>query len=351
MSGWRGVLRKGWSSKSVRGALIGAIVIGGLSAYALYSLLRRDAPGAYFGQMLDRIGIGMFLAASLVYAGDLALAIVGWSLIVGTLGELWNWRQHFRIYCITAITRPLPGTMWYMLGRIFMYERLRVPRSITVIAGGLELATTILGGLLVAVVTWPIALSGHEINPAWFVAGLLLGALLLNPSILRVLIRRVSPQSTPLDLRYRQLFGWMLLYAVVWCGGGGILFVLATTIHPLPLTMLVTVIGIWSTSGLVSLLFSFVPFGLGVQELALSALLAPYVGGGEAIVIALLMRGVLTINEAMWALIAGLLGLTGLLGPSQDKQTVNLESMDEIILSDGKKSEELYETASVIPPK
>jgi glycosyltransferase 2 family protein len=351
MSGWRDLMRKGWRSRSLRGALIGTLVIGGLSIYALYSLLRKDMPGINLEQLIDRIGIGMFLVAGLVYAGDLALAIIGWGWIVGTLGEIWDWPQHFRIYCITSVTRRLPGTMWYMLGRIVMYERLRVARSITAIAGGVEFATTILGGLLVAIITWPIALSGRQINPLWFVAGLLLGGLLLNPSILRALIRRVSPQSAPLDLRYRHLFGWMLLYAFVWCGGGGILYVLTNTIHPLPLTMLATLIGIWATSGLVSLLFSFIPFGLGIQELALSALLTPYVGGPEAIVIALLMRGVLTINEVLWAVIAGLLGLTGLVAAAQNKQIVTLPSVSAIGLSEAENPDELYESAAVIPPK
>jgi hypothetical protein len=351
MSGWREILRNGWRSKSVRGALIGAVVLGGLSGYALYSLLRKDMPGVNLEQLVDRIGIGMFLVAGLVYAGDLALAIIGWGLIVGTLGEVWDWPQHFRIYCITSVTRRLPGTMWYMLGRIVMYERLRVARSVTAIAGGVEFAATILGGLLVAIITWPIALSGRQINPLWFVAGLLLGALLINPPMLRAVLRRISPQSAPLDLRYRQLFGWMLLYACVWCGGGGVLYVLTNTIHPLPLTMLATLIGIWATSGLVSLLLSFIPFGLGIQELALSALLAPYVGGPEAIVIALLMRGVLTINEVLWALIAGLLGLTGLLRSAQNKQIVTLPTMSAIGLSEAKKPEELYEPSAVIPPK
>jgi hypothetical protein len=351
MSDWRDLLRKGWRSKGVRGALIGTLVIGALSVYALYSLFRKDMPGVSLEQMIDRIGVGMFVVAGLVYAGDLALAIVGWGWIIGTLSALWDWPQHIRIYCITAVTRRLPGTMWYMLGRIVMYERLRVARSITAIAGGVEFAATILGGLLVAIITWPIALSGRQINPLWFVAGLLLGCLLLNPAIMRAVVRRVSPQSAPLDLRYRHLFGWMLLYAVVWCGGGGILYVLTNTIHPLPLTILPTLIGIWATSGLVSLLFSFVPFGLGIQELALSALLGPYVGGPEAIVIALLMRGVLTINEVLWAVIAGLLGLTRLLRSAQDKQIVTSASMKAIGLSDGKNPEELYERAPVIPPK
>lgn len=351
MTRWRDLLGKLGRGRGLRGAIIGALALAGLSAYALYALFRKDVSGAELKQLVERIGPGMVLAAGLAYTGDLALAIVGWGWIIGTLGNSWNWPQHFRIYCITAVTRRLPGTMWYMLGRIVMYERMGVARSITAVAGGAEFAATILGGILVALVTWPIALSGQQINPLWFAAGLLLCVLLLNPPTLRALVRRVSPRSAPLKLRYRHMVGWMLLYACVWCGGGGILYVLTNTIHPLPLAVLPTLIGVWATSGLVSMLFSFVPFGLGIQELALSALLSPFVGGPEAIVIALLMRVTLTINEVLWALIAGLLGLSGALPPAQNKQNVTLAPISAAGLPDAENPQELYEPAALIPPK
>lgn len=333
-------LRKGLRSKSLWSALLGMLLISGLSAYALYGLFRADTTGLAFSQLIERIGLRMFVVSGLIYMLDLALALLGWGWIIGTLSRLWDWGQHFRIYCITAITRRLPGTMWYMVGRVVMYEQLQVPRAQTLVGSGLEFAMTIVGGLVLAIVTWPIALSGQTIHPIWFIGGLLLSAILLNPPFLRALMRRLSPRSGALDLRYRHLIGWVLLYALVWLVGGGILFVLATTIHPLPISTLPAVIGIWAASGFVSLVFSFIPFGLGVQELALSALLTPYMGSHEAIITALLMRGVLTINEALWALIAGLLWLVGVIRPTGEHLNRSDTSTGTRTHSDGQHAEE-----------
>jgi hypothetical protein len=68
-------------------------------------------------------------------------------------------------------------------------------------------------------------------------------------------------------------------------------------------------IGIWAASALLPQLLTFLPFGLGVQEITLSALLAPFIGATEAIVVALLMRVVLTLSEVAWACIAAVIRL------------------------------------------
>jgi len=301
--------------KRVWGALASTLLLGALSIYALAALLRNDPSRLDFRELLADIGPATFLrafvAGSLVYIGDLALAIIGWGWIMGTLSQVWQWPQHLRIYCITSVTRRLPGTIWYMLGRVMLYERLQVPRSITVIAGGLEFAMIILSGILVTLVTWPLALSGQDIQPAWLALGLALGLALLNPWALRQLISRLSRKREPLDLRYRHLLGWVLLYAAVWCGGGTVLYTLIAVIHQDALApgMLLTVIGIWSATGLVAAGLAFVPLGFGINELTLTALLSPSLGASESLLVALLMRAVLTINEVLWALVAGALGL------------------------------------------
>lgn len=307
MTSWRTLLRKSLRSKSFWGALAGMLIILGVSIYALYGLARGNEHGMTLAELREHITLGLLLKASLAYALDLALAITGWVLIVGGLSGVWGWLAHVRIYCINAVTRRLPGSMWYLLGRVVMYEQLGIPRSVTLIASGIEYVVTLLGGLLVAIITWPIALNGAQLNPLWLIGGLLLGGAILNPPMIRMLIKRFAPQAHALNLRYRHLLGWTLFYTLVWCGGGLILFVLADAIHPLAFGTLPAMIGIWAASALLPQLLAFLPFGLGVQELTLSALLSPFVGGTEAIVIALLMRVVLTISEVLWACIAALI--------------------------------------------
>ena len=115
MSRWTERLRRMVRRKRFWGALVAMLVVSTLSVYALYGVLHSGGE-IDFWQLIGRIDARMFLLSSLVYAVALALAVIGWSWIISVLSGVWDWPQHARIYCITAITRRLPGTMWYILG-------------------------------------------------------------------------------------------------------------------------------------------------------------------------------------------------------------------------------------------
>lgn len=351
MSNWNERLRRMIHRKRFWGALIAMFVVSALSVYALYGVLRSGGE-IDFWQLIERIDLRMFVLSSVIYAVALALAVIGWGWIISVLSGVWNWPQHVRIYCITAITRRLPGTMWYILGRVVMYERLGVGRALVAVGGGLEYAMILTAGLLVALLMWPLALPGQSISLWWLVGGLLFGCAALHPRTLRAIVSRLSPNTAPLAIRYRDLLGWVLVYAGVWCFGGGVLYVLAATIHPLPRMALPMIIGIWASAGIVTSFTTFIPFGLGVQELTLTALLGNLVGSpAEALVVALLMRLVLTINEVLWALVAGLGSFIGTLRSPQDEQTVRSVHDQLRSLSDEQKPDEVYKITPVFPRK
>lgn len=351
MSTWNQRLRHMMRRKRFWGALIAMFVVSVLSVYALYGVLRSGGE-IDFWQLIGRIDARMFVLSSLVYAVALALAVVGWGWIISVLSGVWNWPQHVRIYCVTNITRRLPGTMWYILGRVMMYERLGVGRGLVAVGGGLEYAMILTSGLLVALMMWPLALPGQNISPWWLFGGLLLGGAALHPRTLRAVVRRLSPNAAPLVIRYRDLLGWALVYAGVWCFGGAVLYVLAATIHPLPWSALPVIVGVWATAGIVTSFTTFIPFGLGVQELTLTALLGNLVGSpAEALVVALLMRLVLTINEVVWALAAGLGGFIATLRTSQNEQTVRPGTDQHEPHSDAKNPDEVYKITPVFPRK
>lgn len=306
-------LRSGMSRLLLPGkrwrTIIGMLLLTALLGYALYALFRPSATGPHIWELLSHISVTLLFQASLIYALDLALVIVGWGWIMGRFTGLWDWRQHTRIYTITAITRRLPGTLWYVIGRIALYEQFGVRRVVTGVANGVEFATLVLGGLIVIALTWPLSLIGLQINLVWIALGILFGSMLLSPPVIRWMLRRMSPSTYALQLRYRDLLGWMLLYAAAWIVGGTILFVLASAFHPLTLAQFPAFVCLWTLSGVVTSFFSFVPFGFGVQELTLTALLTPVIGATESLTVALIMRGLLTINEIVWAGVGGVIGL------------------------------------------
>ncbi|GAB4430981.1 MAG: hypothetical protein OHK0015_16840 [Chloroflexi bacterium OHK40] len=326
-------------------AWLGMALFLALFGYALFAILWRELPRLDLRELFSRVSAGDVALALVVYSADLALAIGGWAIILGVLSGLWHPLDHFRIYTLTAITRRLPGTFWYLLGRVVLYERLGIARAITAVAGAFEFAATALGGVLVAIVTWPLALASQQISPAWLAVPVLLCAALLNPPAVRGIVRRLSPDHHTPPVSYRTLLAWVLLYALVWAVGGVLLFVTVRAIHPLPAAHLPAMIGVWSAAGLVSMLLgSFVPFGLGVTEVTLATLLTPFMPASEALFVALLMRALLTLCELGYGLVGGLLCLPDLLRrspvPDEGRPLVDAEKPDEVAGA-----------GAVVPPK
>jgi hypothetical protein len=305
---------------------LGLILLVALLSYALFAILWRELPALNLRELFSRVSLGDVALALAVYSLDLALAVAGWALILGMLGGFWRPLDHLRIYTLTTMTRRLPGTFWYILGRVVLYERLGVARAVTAVAGGFEFAATVIGGLLVAILTWPLVLSSQGVSIVWLLLALGLCAALLNPPTVRWAVRRLSPDHHTPAVRYRHLLGWVLVYAAVWAVGGVLLHVIVRAIHPLPLGQLPAMMGVWAVHGVVAmLLFSFVPFGLGVTELTLATLLSPFVPADEALFVALLMRALLTLCELGYGLLGAALSLPDLTRrPEPEKSVISL---------------------------
>lgn len=281
-----------------------------LVGYGFYMILWRELPQLNLGELFARISLSDLALAVAIYSVALALAVSCWIAIMGTLSDYWSPFDHFRIYCVTTVTKRLPGTFWYVLGRVVLYERLGVPRGITALAGGIEFAVTMLGGLAAALIAWPFTMGAHTLSPLWLIVPLLAGAALLNPRAVRAILRRFSPQHDWSGVRYRHLLLWVLLYVATWFAGGVFLYSLITMITPLPLSSLMGVIGVWCIVGVSSVIFfSFIPFGLGAVELTLTALLSAFIPASEALFVALLMRAIPMLCELGYGLLGAALGL------------------------------------------
>jgi hypothetical protein len=95
------------------------------------------------------------------------------------------------------------------------------------------------------------------------------------------------------------------------------------------------------------LFFSFVPFGLGMNELTLTVLLGPFVPAGEAFFVALLVRALGTICELGFALIGALLSLPYFI-KADPTGMVTEESFSH---QNEEKPEGLSDAKALLPPK
>ena len=109
---------------------------------------------------------------------------------------------------------------------------------------------------------------------------------------------------TPLEpLAPSAVLAGTILTVLSWGTYGAALWMLARGLipdAPLPLT---TAIGAFTLGYILGLLALFAPGGVGVRELVLVGLLAPFLGSGGAVAVSVASRVLLTLTEALAALL------------------------------------------------
>jgi glycosyltransferase 2 family protein len=289
-----------WPLLRVFGA---ALLLAGSLAFLAYSLLRDWQQLVSYQWQLDLSQLPLALLF-LVFA--FLITIAGWHLISIRLGGSLGLERDAEIYCLTVLARRLPGPLWHIVGRVYLYQRGSVPRSVTLWGSFWELAIQEFSGLLVVLVFLPFFPQALGLPVAALAAATGIFALVvLFPNSLK---RAIGLLWRPawLDpvgvLDRRSTLGWVGLYFVGWLQGGPVLLYLARSLTDAPLPSLPAAVGFVTLAGVVGSLLFFLPADTGIREVSLSLLLSYYVPLPVAIAIAILFRVVLILGEAALAL-------------------------------------------------
>jgi hypothetical protein len=205
------------------------------------------------------------------YLASLAAIVAGWVALMRHFAPGVSWRTHVRIYCVTLATRRLPGTLWYIGGRLVLYRREGISRALISIASSVEYAVIIVSGALVGLVLLPAAagIPGATAG-ALVLAGLMV---LFSPRLVAWLARRIG-RPLPVAIRLHDVLGWLLALVVMWLCGGMMLFEIIRSFAPLPFDRVVYVIGAWALAGTLGALTFALPSSFGVGDISLAFLLA-----------------------------------------------------------------------------
>lgn len=239
------------------------------------------------------------LLSFVVFSLAMYLSALVWAWMMNTLGKKVDLRRHLRNYTLANVTKRLPGTIWYIASRAKMYQEENIDIKLTALVSGMELAVTILSGLVVCLgFSIPIILQYH-ITP-WILVGLfLLGCVLLHPRIMTGLFRLLKIDAGV--FRYKDILRWIIVYSLIWILGGVTLFLIGNIVSELPLNSLSFVVGSWSIVGVLSSTLIFSPSNFGVTEIGLSLLLGQVVPTPVAVIVAILVRVLLILFEIAWA--------------------------------------------------
>lgn len=252
----------------------------------------------------------LLMAAQVGTLIGLALLPLGAWLTLRFVGLPLEGRIVWRAFFVSNMAKYLPGSIWALPGRAFLYQRnqLTVAASITIVVW--EVALMCAGAGVVALLS--LRLIQHYIPAIILLVGVLFavmigsGVLLLLKTRAQTLLVRVFPHALRLTLP--QMMVVALAYCISWiCIGLSFACLVAAVSPELAPIHWFELTGLYSGAWLVGFLAFFAPGGIGVRDglltLGVGVLFAPPL----PLVTAILARLMWTLAELAGLLLSGLL--------------------------------------------
>jgi hypothetical protein len=216
-------------------------------------------------------------------------AICGWIMILNKLTTGIKPWTHIYIYCATIASRRAPGTVWYIGGRISLYQNWGVSPVKTSVASTIEIILSLISGGMISLVLLPFGLKLPDGVIALFFLGSLAGIALLHPNILGSILRKIKhPLDQPLSMW--NTVSWLIPYIFTWISGGLMFYHIIIAFYPLSVSYLPYIIGAWASAGVGGLLTIFLPSSFGVTDITLTVFLAAIMPMPMAVLIAVINR-------------------------------------------------------------
>lgn len=251
---------------------------------------------------LTKADYSQFIPVVILYLIALLLAVLNWVVVMHAFeGGISAW-THAKIYLVSMVSRRLPGTIWYVGGRMVLYKQLGVPSIKTASASGIEFIISFVADALLAAVFIPLGLNLPKIWLLPLLLVVVLGLLVLRPKTMeKIMVKLKYPLAQP--VRMGQVIGWLLLRMALVLTGGLMIFFTIRIFTPLGFDLLLFVLGARALSGAAGMLTFLLPSSMGASDLTLLAMLSSIIPASLATVIALLVRIYTTLFELLFGLV------------------------------------------------
>ncbi len=261
---------------------------------------------------VDQLSFRSLLLAFLAVLGGLFANLLTWRAILTDLGSPLPLAPALRVFFLGQLGKYVPGSVWPVLAQMELGKEHGVPRSRSGAVGLLTVALCLVAGLLTAAVTLPFT-SADALTQYWYaflavpVLGLGLVPAVANPVFDRLLrLARRGPLERGLSARgmavalWWAFVGWVMFGVQVW--------VLVDVLSPgraNSAEVASLAVGAFAFAWTVGFLVVIAPAGAGVREAALVVGLSPVLDREQALLVALVSRGLMTLGDGAWALLAG----------------------------------------------
>jgi uncharacterized membrane protein YbhN (UPF0104 family) len=244
-------------------------------------------------------------SAALVVA--FGLNVLTWYLISRTFGSRVGFRKDLEIYSLSTVVRRLPGVIWQLAGRTYLYHQAQTTLAVPLWGTLWEIVVQLSSGMLLTALMLVLSprLRAEFPGGMWVLLLLIpIGWFALRPHDVVSVMKRIAPQMTgEPSLTRRNVSAWIGLYVLSWILGGGILYFLICALSPQTWTLFPVCVGLVAASGVLALLATPIPGGLGIREISLMLLLQLYVHNPVAVAAAIMLRLWLLLGEALIALL------------------------------------------------
>jgi hypothetical protein len=269
-----------------------------------------------------------------------ALNAVGWDLILRFLGYRLGARRAQVAWGQPLLARYVPGSVLYVLGRVLLSERAGVPRRLTIASIVYEQALQATSAIVVAAY-FMISHPDLQDQPLrWGVLVLIpLLIALMHPRVFGPICNRVlrafGREPLPAVISLRGVITVLAFYTLNWGVIAAGLYCVARSVSTISASDIL-VVGSAQAVGYVAALVTLVaPAGLGVRDAAFAwAVKVAAPGNSFAIgsLIAIVVRGVLTVVEVIYVAIVTAMGRrdgwsihTGVIHPSPEEEAAEGE--------------------------
>ncbi|TLY49117.1 MAG: hypothetical protein E6K55_13495, partial [Gemmatimonadetes bacterium] len=244
---------------------------------------------------------GWIVAAVATVCVTYVMQIESWRRILAGWGQRLAFGPAARIWTLANLGRYVPGKVWSVAGLLVLAQQAGV-RAAPAAASAVVIQAVSLGsGAAVVAAVTPNAAPPLRLLLAGLAALAPIAVLAWRPAArwLSRLVNAINPLE-PLSLS--AVLASTVLTVLSWGTYGAALWMLSRgLLHDASLP-LGTAVGAFTLGYILGLLALFAPGGVGVRELVLIGLLAPFIGSGPAVALSVASRILLTIMEAAAAL-------------------------------------------------
>lgn len=292
----------------------------------LAGLLIGGAIYAYIGLRLWRDWRTLDLSVFQLHPGTLMLS---WGAHgIGTLIAIWTWmlllrqmgytlplRRHIKVYTTSTLARRLPGFVWWVVGRAYMYDRDGIGKLETSAGSLLEMMLTGAAATAVALLTMLLSSGAPQMVNPLVLAGLFIVLLaLLEPRLFSLIRRRLTLTTELPAIRWRQLLLWLVNEMLVIALGGVALYFMLAAIYPVtPIAVFGAVQG-WALMVVSGMLLVWLPIDFGISNGVLVLILSAFLPAPVAFVVVVVWRCWVIVCELLW-------GVFGLFLPSATSES------------------------------